>query len=328
MADAGRTQSRRKIDDSASGAYVSEAFALLGNETRLNILLAIWEEQVPLAADNTVPFSHLFDRVDCDDRGTFSYHLEQLDGQFITQHTERGGYELSIPGLKLVRTIIGGTGVKDATLEPTEIDQPCPLCTAPTEIAYREGVVFLTCTECEGAAPGKADVDGVLLGNYFEPAGLENRSPAQLYAASMVATLHRARTLGNGLCPTCSGSVEGRLECCPNHDPTGDCDNCGMVVGAWAHFQCQVCKHYAVPNPKWLALFHPAVVAFYDDHGVSPRVTADEFESARRVYGLIYDHEVEIVSVDPPRVTVTASHDDDDVRITVDETVSVVDVQR
>ena len=109
MSDTSRIRSDRETDTGPSGEHISEVFGLLGNETRLNILLAIWEKQVPLAEDNTVPFSRLFERVDCDDRGTFSYHLEQLEGQFVTQHTERGGYELSIPGLKLVRTIIAGT---------------------------------------------------------------------------------------------------------------------------------------------------------------------------------------------------------------------------
>lgn len=306
---------------------VSEAFALLGNETRLNILLAIWEEQIPLAEDNTVPFSRLFDRVDCDDRGTFSYHLEQLQGRFVTQHTERGGYELSIPGLKLVRTIVAGTGVKEVTLAPTEIDQPCPLCSAPTEITYGDGVVFLVCTDCDGMAPGKADIDGVLLGNYFEPAGLGGKSPEELHAASMVATVRRARTLFNGLCPTCSGPVEGLLKCCPEHDSAEGCEHCGRLIGAWAHFECQVCKHYAVPDPKWLALFCPAVISFYDDHGVSTRVQADDFESAKRVYSLVYDHELDLISREPPRIAVTASFDGDEIRLTFDESVTVVNVE-
>ncbi|NIQ52585.1 MAG: hypothetical protein GWN85_03630, partial [Gemmatimonadetes bacterium] len=56
-------------------AAATEAFSLLANETRLGILLAIWEEQVPLAEDNTVPFSRLFERVAIEDRGNFSYHL-------------------------------------------------------------------------------------------------------------------------------------------------------------------------------------------------------------------------------------------------------------
>lgn len=328
MADAESPGSDRATEARTSDTRASEAFDLLGNETRLSILLAIWEDQVPLADDNPVPFSRIFDRVDLDDPGNVSYHLEQLEGQFITQHTDRGGYELLIPGLKLVRTIVAGTGVSDATLEPTELDQPCPLCGAPTEITYREGVVFLVCTECAGSAPGKADIDGALNGMYFEPAGLTDRSPEQLYAASIATTLQQARSLFNGVCPTCSGAVDGWLDCCPDHDPTDGCEQCGRLMGTFARFQCRVCKNFGVPNPGWLPLLHPAVISFYDDHGVSTRVQADDPESARRVYSLIYDHEWERLSEDPPRIAVTAARDGDEIRLTFDETVSVVDVQR
>lgn len=68
--------------------------------------------------------------------------------------------------------------------------------------------------------------------------------------------------------------------------------------------------------------------SFYDDRGVSTRVQADDFESARRVYALIYDHEWDLLSEDPPRIAVTASRDDDQIRLTFDEAISVVDVQR
>lgn len=328
MADANSADSNRVTDHRTSGGRASAAFDLLGNETRLEILLAIWEEQVPLAGDNAVPFSRIFARVDLDDRGNVSYHLEQLDGQFITQHTDRGGYELLIPGLKLVRTIVAGTGVEDETIEPTRIDQPCQLCDAPTEITYREGVVFLICTECEGMAPERADIDGVVNAIYFEPAGVYDRSPEQLHAASITTALQQLRLLFDGVCPTCSGTVDGRFECCPEHDPTGGCEHCGRLFGTQTRFQCRVCKFFAVPNPGWLPLVHPAVVSFYDDHGVSTRVQADDFESARRAYALIYDHDWERLSEDPPRIAVAASRDGDEIRLTFDETVSVVDVQR
>lgn len=328
VADTESPGSDRTTDARTADARASETYDLLGNETRLSILLAIWEEQIPLAEDNAVPFSRIFDRVDLDDRGNVSYHLEQLEGQFITQQTERGGYELLIPGLKLVRTIVAGTGVTDATLEPTEIDRPCPLCGAPTEITYRAGVVFLICTGCEGAAPGKADIDGALLGCYIEPAGVSHWSPEQLYAATITSALLQARSLFNGVCPTCSGPVDGNLTLCPDHDATDGCEQCGKLVGISARFQCRICKYFGVPNPSWLPLYHPAVISFYDDHGVSTRVQANDFESAREVYSLIHDHEWERLSDDPPRIAVTASRDEDEIRLTFDETVSVVDVQR
>jgi hypothetical protein len=70
------------------------------------------------------------------------------------------------------------------------------------------------------------------------------------------------------------------------------------------------------------------VISFYDDHGVSIRFRADDFENARQVFTHMHDHGMDIVSTDPPRVTVTASMNDEEVRLTFDETGSVVDVRR
>lgn len=47
-------------------------FGLLGDETRLDILQALWEQYDPTATDNAVAFSELFDRVDVADTGNFT----------------------------------------------------------------------------------------------------------------------------------------------------------------------------------------------------------------------------------------------------------------
>ncbi len=309
-------------------AAATEAFSLLANETRLGILLAIWEEQVPLAEDNTVPFSRLFERVAIEDRGNFSYHLDKLEGRFVTQRGERGGYELLIPGLKLVRTIVAGTGVSDAELEPTEIDQPCPRCGGRTRIFYRWGVVFLQCTECPGTAPPETEVDGLLSAVYFEPAGVADRTAEELHTASVAASLQQARSFFDGVCPTCSGPVDGRLVACEDHEAEGRCDACGRLEPAAARWECRICKNFGGGTLRRLALFHPAVVSLYDAHGISTRVRADDHEAAREMYERLEDHAVELVSADPPLAAVTVELPDGAVRLTVDETAQVVDVDR
>jgi len=316
------------------GTNTTEAFKLLADETRLAILLALWEEHEPLP-DHNVPFSRLLDRVDYDNRGNFSYHLEKLEGSFVTQHTERGGYELRTAGLKLVRSIIAGTGIDDVSVDDVEIDEPCPICDAPTTINYQDGVILWTCTECDGVAPGvsewgavKDHMDGVLDLTQFEPAGVAARRPAELRAASKVAKHQKVRSMFNGVCPTCSGPVDSRLEYCSDHDPRGGCDNCGWLLRLLAYFQCRTCEDYAIADPKKLPLFHPAVTAFYEDHGISTRVHTEDTGSARHIFDLMTDHGEELVSEDPLRVAVTAAVDGDDVRVTIDETASIVDVSR
>lgn len=312
----------------AAGPHATDAFTLLSNETRLAILLALWEEYDPHSSDNRVPFSTIFDNVEYDDPGNLSYHLEKLEGQFVRQHTEREGYELREPGLKLVRSVIAGAGVQDVRLEPTEIDQECPFCSAPTTVSYTDGVVITACTECEGAVPEQTETDGLLSAVPFNPAGLEDRTPEEIRAASRVAALRQVQSLFDGLCPACSGPVDGWLECCSDHDTTGHCENCGRTFDTLARFQCRICKNHSTTSPKGLALFHPSVIAFYDDHGVSTRIQAEDFESVKRVYDLMDDHDMEIISEDPLRVAVTACLEGDETSLVFDETVSVVDVRR
>jgi hypothetical protein len=312
----------------AAGPAATEAFDLLANETRLAVLLALWEEYDPHGGDDAVPFSRIFDRVDYDDPGNLRYHLEKLEGLFVRQRAERGGYELRATGLSLVKTVIAGAGVEDATLEPTEVDEACPLCDAPTTVGYRDGLVVRACTGCGGPTPEVSLAEGFLSAVPFPPAGLDGRAPAELRAASWAAARRQVRALFDGLCPDCSSTVDGWLECCPDHDADGTCDDCGRAFGAWARFECRVCKNHSVASPKALVLFHPAVVAFYEAHDVSTRVRADDFEGAKRVFDLVDGHAMELVSDDPPRVAVTADLDGDEVRLTFDETVRVVDVRR
>jgi hypothetical protein len=94
------------------------------------------------------------------------------------------------------------------------------------------------------------------------------------------------------------------------------------------HFQCRICEDHDVVAPKRLPLFHPTVIAFYDNHGVSTRVRADDLGSARRVFDLMTDQGAEIVSEDPLRVAIVPSVDGDELRVTIDETASIVDVSR
>lgn len=328
MADAESTGLPLEATAGVADRDATEAFALLADETRLAILLALWDAYDPHGGDDTLQFSEIHDRVDYDDPGNLSYHLEKLQGQFVRRCEDGEGYTLRTPGLKLVQTVIGGAGVKNVNREPAEIDQPCRFCGASTTIRYREGLVVHACTECAGAAPDAVDVDGFLAATPFDPAGLAGRDAEELRAAAMVSTLRETRSLFEGLCPACSGPVDGWLDVCPDHDNAGACDACGARQPAHVRFECRVCKNFSVSPLQGLALHHPAVVSFYDDHGVSTRVHADEFETVRHLYGRMDDHRLEVNDVDPPRATVVVALDGDEMHVTFDETARVVDVTR
>lgn len=310
-----------------AGPHASEAFALLGNETRLAILLALWEDHDPHVVDNTVPFSELFDRVEYDDRGSFRYHLEELKGQFITQRAPGEGYELRVPALRFIQAVIAGAGVQDASLQSSQIDQPCPFCGALTVIHYNEGLVVHACTSCDGVST-EGPVEGFLSAVPFDPAGVTDRATEEIRAASRVAAWHQTRIMFDGLCPACSGVVDGWIEHCEEHDSSGICVRCGAKFAVLARFECRTCKNHNVSSPKALALFHPSVAAFYDVHGVSTRFKADDPESVRRVFDLMADHQVKVTAERPLEATVTISCGGETLEVMFDETASVIDVHR
>lgn len=310
-----------------AGPHATEAFALLADETRLAILLALWEKYDPHTANNTVLFSELFDLVDYDDPGSFSYHLQQLSGQFIRQHQDEEGYELRTPGLRFIQAVIAGAGLPDRTLDRTEIDTPCPFCGAPTAIQYQDGLVIHTCTDCEGVS-SQERIQGFLSAVPFDSAGLTDRSAEAVRAASRSAAWRQTQFMFDGLCPACSGPVDSWLECCPDHESNGLCEACGTKFAVLARFECQVCKNHNVSSPRALVLFHPAVIAFYDTHGVRTRFHADDPESVRHVFGLMDTHDVELLGDDPVRAVAVVRHEGDEVRLTFDETANVIRVER
>jgi hypothetical protein len=326
MSDTSSAESLLEAAAGAAGLHTVEAFAQLANETRLAILLALWEAYDPAADDNVVSFSALFERIDYDNAGNFSYHLDQLDGQFIRKRADPEGYELRDTGLALVKTVIAGAGVADTSLAPVEIDRPCSLCGAATAVSYEDGVLYQVCTDCEGITADPELPDGYLNATPFHPAGLTDRAPSELVAAAEVAAYRHIQTMVEGICSACSGLVDASLKTCSNHESEGVCENCGRAHAFWVRFQCRVCKDYHVTTPAVLGVFHPATVAFYYDHGVAPRWHARGFGGLRQVGVHEVDHEMGLVAEERPRVEVMVGIGGDELVLTFDETAAVIGV--
>ena len=321
----------------------TEAFAVLGDETRLAVLLALWEAYDPGSPDEGVPFSELRERVGVRDSGRFNYHLDRLEGRFVRRTGE--GYALRRSGQQLVRTVVAGTGIEEPTLEPTEIDADCPFCGAPLAVTHEDEWLYKVCTECPGAYEGDdGGPDGYLAGAALPPAGLTGRSPEEAWAAALTRAYQDTKTLVEGVCDQCSGPVDRSLHVCEDHDHTGSgvdaddtdtdtdtdagtgvCGTCGRRFAAVAVVTCRVCKNYHAMPPRTLVVNHPAVVAFYHERGVDVQYDLDDVESVRRRTELVAGHEQEVVSTDPPRVLVTVAYEGDELRLTVDGDLNVVE---
>ncbi len=304
----------------------TDAFAVLSNETRLAILLALWDAHDSVNPEDGISFSDLRERVGTTDSGQFNYHLEQLVGQFVRKVDD--GYLLRRAGQKLVRTVIAGAGIEEPTLERTPIDVPCPYCGGQTAVLYDDEWLYHVCTECEGGFAGTNEQpDGYLSGAALDPAGFGDRSPEELWAAALSRGYQDMKTMLEGVCNECSGPVNLRLKVCEDHDEDGVCETCGRTPAALVILGCTVCKNYHASSPRSLVLHHPAVVAFYYERGVEVGYSHGEFEQIRRRDRLATRNEQRVVSADPPRVEVTVRHEGDELRVTMDEDAEVVAVE-
>jgi hypothetical protein len=326
MVDTGSSSPSLEAAARSAGADAIEAFSIVGSETRLAILLALWEAYDPYAADNAVPFSELRRRVDVRDPGQFNYHLGKLTGQFVKKTD--AGYELHTTGLHLVQTVIAGTGITKAAIPPTEIDSACLRCGAGTTLSYQDGWLYYCCTECEGFVQGGEDLPtGILFSQAVPPAALSNRSLEAVFATSVLRLLQSFATKMGGICPRCAGVLESTFEVCESHDlPPGEvCSTCRRQYGVAVKWACTVCKYRGQAPPCVAAVVHPAVSAFYYDHGVEIGYTINGFEGSQRVLSLMRDHQQELVSTDPVRVLVTVRYQGDELRLTFDEEMTVID---
>jgi DNA-binding transcriptional ArsR family regulator len=314
----------------AAGPHTVEVFKLLSDETRLAILLALWEAYDPGEGRGTVSFSDLCDRVGAADSGNFAYHLDKLEARFV-EATETG-YALSTAGHRIVRSVIAGTGLEEATLEPTEIPRSCPACGDPLEIAYRDQRLYQRCSGCEGSlgpsSPLRAPEGTVTVHDGFEPAGLAGRTPEEVFVAGTIDQTLALALVVRGVCPACTGSIEDALDVCEDHDPPpgNRCEACGTRDEVRARYVCSVCK-FNVSYPAWcVTLDHPASLAFYHDHGFEGTYGLEDPETTARLWER-FRRRQQIVDRDPLRVRVVVEDAGETLALLLDGELDVIEVE-
>lgn len=298
-----------------------EAFALLGNEVRVGILQVLWDAFESGTGDNAVPYSTLFDRVDYDDSGNFSYHLQKLAGPFV--HKTDDGYELKQSGINILRAIAAGTVVDDPTFGPERIDESCPRCGAPVAFDYADELVTVTCTACEGALRWNGDHGFLFLG-LVPPVFVSDRSTEEAFHAAITYTSHEIAAFTDGVCPHCASTVERTVDVCPEHDPGRKtlCRTCDRSHMAEVWMVCSTCKRSMFPPVRAVVLTHPEVTAFYHECGVEHRFAS--WAAAVRSFTVTEER----LSMDPPRVRCTFSAGTNRLHLTVDEKMRVLEVTR
>ncbi|QZX99776.1 winged helix-turn-helix domain-containing protein [Halobaculum rubrum] len=304
----------------------AEAFALLGNETRIDILQSLHEATIERGDDQPVAFSELYDRTDLNDSAHFNYHLKQLLDHFVRK-IECGddaadgdggsvgdtagataaddcveGYEFRTPGWKVVRSVFAGTFTGRSELGPFDAPGACYECDGDLEARYANELLTIACTEC-----GRTPV------NYsFPPGGLADRTPAEFLDAFHHHVRHHYCLAADGVCPECMGRMETDLvteTAVPGQDVA-------------VRHTCGRCDNRLTSAVGVNLLDTAPVLTFFAERGVD--LTTEPFWTHPWT---VSDGHTRVVSEDPLRVRLDLPCDGDVIRVTVDETLEVLDAE-
>lgn len=298
-----------------------EAFAVLGNETRIQILQSLGE------ADEPMGFTELRDRVGMRDSGQFNYHLNQVVGHFVRQTDD--GYELRQPGIRVIEAILSGAVTGAPEMESTSIDVPCIYCGGGTEVSYRQERLLWRCIECAGAYADREATSeafgtlptGTIDLAYLPAAGVAGRTPLEMLEASDIWSAAEDVALTNGVCPRCSGTVEDELTVCEKHDNgDGVCDRCHTRRGVTVSSRCTNCGHTTQGTLLFQLMADPAFRSVFDSRGVDVIATPLEEMSA---FGI---EDYEVLETEPFRARITHIVDGDEVSLIVDDNLTVAEV--
>lgn len=306
-----------------------DVFELLGHETRLAILHALWKEQ-DLESPGAYPgppvsFTTLRKRVDMRDGSQFNYHLKKLVGRFI--HATGDGYVLRRAGHQIMSAVLAGALTEDVVLDEVAISEPCPLC--GEQVVLEHGTertldwLLCRCTSCEGGWRIPDFPRGILmLVDPLEPTTVRDHDPDDMYRALVGWTAHEFSLVTEGICPTCTGPISASPLVCEDHavEPGRVCETCGTIFEVRYHCVCAVCNGawYTASDRHFVT--HPTVHAFYHDHGYDPlghgwlRVQAETIAD-------------QTVSDDPLEIRTEIRIDDDRLTVTLDATGAVIGVE-
>jgi hypothetical protein len=272
------------------------AFSLVANEIRFQVLQALWEAQQ--ADELPVPFSKLFDSVNVNDSGQFNYHLDKLVPRFVRD--VENGYELTFAGEQVIGAAASGIYTDtDVTIDAIDVGA-CPDCEAAIEARYEGGRLEVGCADCDLVITDGLPAPPVLAASH---------DPDALPRVFSQLLLTRCQKVTRGFCQHCGGRIEPTLDTESWDEPRvrQACQACGVEMGM---------------TVEAVVLDHPAVVSFLYEDGIDLRETL--------IWDLdwLFDTEVTIPSEDPPCIELTMSRDGERLELTLDETLSVVDVAR
>lgn len=291
----------------------TEAFGLLGNETRLAILRELAQQRRVNWQFEGMQFADLRKAVGMRDAGTFSYHLDKLTGVFVEKQGDE--YVLNAGGIEIADAILTGRYGNTDDERVTTVEYVCPTCSANLQAFYRGGQFGLFCEE-----------HGYLLGTTIPPAAVDGRSMAEVVEIATRDMKQDMERATNGVCFHCWGKMVIRLQQDPpiEHPATGETyepEENPFNEGVVAVLGCERCETVVWLEPDICVTRHPANIAlrYRNDFDV------DSFMHLSPQVEL--ERTVTVTSTEPLEVSLTVESDETRVQYVLEEDGTVSSVE-
>ena len=285
-----------------------EAFKIIGNQTRLTILDALWGPN----KQGSMAFAELRKAIGMRDGSQFNFHLKKLvDGGFV----EKAGdmYKIRQAGARVICTLRTGYLTDDPEIEPFETTGRCYACDAPLDARYTDGMFFVECSSC-----GKLHSRG-----WFPPNALIGRTSEEALLAGERAMTASITLSVAGICSVCNGPTVRTLSRDWSDVPVRSQyldEERDEALRAW--YVCNHCGAWVTLTPGDSVVDHPAIVELYSDHEI------DILSRPRWELPWTIDPSVlEVVSEDPFRIRLTVALENEKRVLTLDEAFDVVSVE-
>jgi len=291
-------------DEAVTGTSPEEAFSLVANETRFDILQALWAAETG-EGTKSLSFSALQDRTGIRDSGQFNYHLSELTPRFVRGTDD--GYELTFAGTQIIGAAVSGvyTDAETRRIEPVPVGT-CPECGADIEAGYEAGHITIACSACD-VTVSELPAPPVLA------ADVDPEDLPLVFSRRLRSDISR---LNSGFCWLCGGHVETRLDRSFTDEVDADGDRLGVV------YTCNACGKQTGGVVGAAVLDHPAVVGFLHDQG------ADLRETYLWELDWLFEAHATVTDEAPVRLDLEVEYGGETLRLRLDGELSVLEAVR
>ena len=284
-----------------------DAFALAGNEIRMQIIKELGDAQGSRGPPATLSFADLRSRVKPRmDSSRFNYHLQQLVDHFVASVDE--GYRLTSGGTTLYRSIRAGSFASHESLSPTKLGSDCHFCDGSLEALYDDGRFTVRCADCTHTYQRQT----------IPPQAVDDGITDALVRRADQYQRHQLLAASRGVCPVCVNELGTRFLPAEEVTMVGDTTE---HVTVFVHASCDHCGHQHYMLVGSLLLYHPTLVSFCYERGLDvTAIPVWELEFATT------DRYLEVRSRDPWRIVFNLSIEGDELELVVDESLDVFEI--